>query len=210
MKKAYPENSFQHIFWQQQKEATSRPGRGMRWHPLMIKWCIYLRHHSNKGYETLRESGCIRLPSQRTLRDYSNCFKATAGFSTEIDCQLVQAAQVETCHDWQKLVILLLDEMHIKENLVYDKYTGSVIGFANLGDISNHLLAFEQSVKGNCDAMNSVAKTMMVFMIRGLFTTLRFPYAQFPCAKVSGNLLFHPFWEAVYRLERMGLKVSYL
>ena len=36
----FPPGSFQHIFWQQQKEAASRSGkekRGMHWHPLMIK-----------------------------------------------------------------------------------------------------------------------------------------------------------------------------
>jgi len=206
VKQAYPEGSFQHIFWKQQKEAASRPGKGMRWHPMMIKWCIYLRHQSSKAYETLRESGCIRLPSQRTLRDYTNCVKAASGFSAAVDHQLMQAVNIASCPDWHKLVILLLDEMYIKEDLVYNKYTGSVVGFANLGDVNNHLLAFERSVESDGDVENVLTKMMMV---RGLFTAVRFPYAQFPCEQVTGDLLFHPFWEAVYRLERMGLKVSY-
>lgn len=79
VKKSFPENSFQSIFWEQQKQASQRSSKGMRWHPLFIKWCIYLRHQSSKAYETLRDSGCISLPSQRTLRDYTNCVKATAG-----------------------------------------------------------------------------------------------------------------------------------
>lgn len=53
----------------------------------------------------------------------------------------------------------------------------------------------------------SLAKTMFVFMVRGVFSSLKFPYLQLPCATVSGDLLFDPFWEAVYRLERMGLEV---
>ena len=41
-------NSFQRIFWQQQVLAASKQdARGMRWHPLMIKWCIYLRYLSS-------------------------------------------------------------------------------------------------------------------------------------------------------------------
>lgn len=79
VKKSFSENSFQSIFWEQQKQASQRSSKGMRWHPLFIKWCIYLRHQSSKAYETLRDSGCISLPSQRTLRDYTNCVKATAG-----------------------------------------------------------------------------------------------------------------------------------
>ena len=99
-------------------------------------------------------------------------------------------------------------KMHIKEDLAYDKHTGKMIGFTNLGDINNHLLAFERSIEENKDEENVLAKSMMVFMVRGLFTPLRFTYVQFPCSKVTGDLLFHPFWPAVYRLERMGLKVS--
>ncbi len=45
---------------------------------------------------------------------------------------------------------------------------------------------------------------MMVFMVRGLFSSLKFPYAQFPCVDLSGDLLYDPFWEAV---RNCGLKV---
>ena len=60
------------IFWDQQKMAVSTSASGMRWHPLMIKWCLHLCHFSSSGYEALRKSGCISLPSQRTLRDYTH------------------------------------------------------------------------------------------------------------------------------------------
>ena len=109
----------------------------------------------------------------------------------------MQAANLTSCPEWHKLVILLLDEMHIREDLVYDKHTGKMIGFTNLGDINNHLLAFEHSMEGNKHEENVLAKSMMVFMVRGLFTPLRFTYVQFPCSKVTGDLLFHPFWQAV-------------
>ena len=55
LKDAQP-GTFQHIFWQQQKQAATRDKRGMRWHPAMIKWCLYLRHQSSQAYNTLRES----------------------------------------------------------------------------------------------------------------------------------------------------------
>ena len=45
-------------------------------------------------------------------------------------------------------------------------------------------------------------------MVKGLFTSLKFPYVHFPCVDISGEMLFDPFWKAVYRLERMGFKVS--
>ena len=33
-----------------------------------------------------------------------------------------------------------IDEMYIKEDLVYDKYTGALVGFTNLGETNEHLL----------------------------------------------------------------------
>ena len=199
--------SFKWVFWQQQMEASSKTdSRGMRWHPLMIKWCIYLRHQSQAAYETLRQSKCVSLPSQRTLRDYTHHVKATNGFSAEVDRQLCQAANLKSSTTIDQYVILLLDEMHIKESLVFDKHTGDLIGFTDLGDINSHLLALEQSLNDS-KSHSSLASTVMTFMVRGLFSHLRFPYAYFPCHNITGDLLYDPFWEAVYRLERCGFKV---
>uniref|UniRef100_A0A1X7UPQ6 Uncharacterized protein n=1 Tax=Amphimedon queenslandica TaxID=400682 RepID=A0A1X7UPQ6_AMPQE len=42
-----PDDSFQSIFWRQQREAAEKHPKAMRWHPLMIQWCLYLRHISS-------------------------------------------------------------------------------------------------------------------------------------------------------------------
>lgn len=210
----YPEDSFPHIFWKTQRDNISKEGKlknGVRWHPLMIKWCLYLKHQSSKAYETLRQSG-LSLPSQRTLRDYSNAVKAEAGFSLEVDRQILDAAKLSTSPDYHRLVILLIDEMHVKEDLVYNKHSGRLVGFVDLGEVNNHLASFERSLYCEDDDANrftgpTLAKSVVAFMVRGLFTKLRFPYAQFPCANLSGEQMFFPFWECVARLERMGFKV---
>ena len=52
--KQFPSDSFAYIFWQQQlKAATSPNSRGMHWHPLMIKWTLYLQYQSAGAYETI-------------------------------------------------------------------------------------------------------------------------------------------------------------
>ena len=120
---------FQKIFWKQQALASSNEdSRGMRWHPLMIKWCIYLRAHSQGAYETLRQSKCIQLPSQRTLRDYTHHLKPGPGFSAGVDSQLQSAVNIDKCEEREKYVLLLLDEMHVKQDLVYNKNTGDLHG----------------------------------------------------------------------------------
>ena len=74
-----------------------------------------------------------------------------------------------------KYVILLLDEMHIKESLVYDKHTGDLIGFTDLGEINSHLLALQQSLTDS-KSFSSIASTVMTFMVRGLFSHLHIHY----------------------------------
>lgn len=191
---ALPEDSFRKLFWEQQQAALSKKKTAMRWHPLMIKWCLYLRHLSGKAYEGLRQSGCLQLPSQRTLRDYSNCVKAGPGFPKEVDEQFLSAARFSSSPEWHALVGLILDEMHVREDLVYDKHSGRLIGFVDLGDVNNQLLAFEESIEQENNSNSPVlANSMFTFMVKGLFTSFRHVYANFPCSSLKGDLLFQPF-----------------
>ena len=162
---------------------------------------------SSGAYEQLKSSGLLHLPSQRTLRDYTHYIQANTGFSTNVDRLLMETAKVTTCPDREKCTLLLLDEMHIREDLVFDKHSRALIGFTSLGDITDHLIKFEESLTEDKLPKPKLAKTMMVFMVRGLFSSLQFPYAQFPCSDLSGDLLYDPFWEAVRRIENCGFKV---
>ena len=75
----------------------------------------------------VKESGVIKLPSQRTLRDYTHHIHAGVGFSTETDRHLMTAARMGEAPEREKYVLLVMDEMHIKEDIVYDKHTGRKI-----------------------------------------------------------------------------------
>lgn len=121
----------------------------------------------------------------------------------------MKAAEVETCPEWNKCILILLDEQHVREDLVYDKHSGEYIVYTNLGSINSHLDAFEQALfPSSEDPLPALAKTIMVFMVWGLFSKLQFAYAQFPCNQVRGDKLYDPFWEAVCRIEMCGLKVN--
>ena len=88
----------------------------------MIRWCLYLRHLSSSAYEMFRETGVVKLPSQRTLRDYTYIAKASAGFSRDVDAHILHEARLESRPEYEKHVILLMDEMHIREDLVYNHH----------------------------------------------------------------------------------------
>ncbi len=49
--------------------------------------------------------------------------------------------------------------------------------------------------------------SLLVIMVRGLFTKLQYPFAPFPSRKLTGDQMVDPFWEAVYHIERCTLKV---
>ena len=114
---SYPEGSFQRLFWEEQTKASGVVNpRARRWHPLFIKWCLYLRHLSGKAYELVRDSGCVQLLSQRTLRDYTHHISTSIGFSVQVDEMLLDVANLE--QDINRYVFLIMDEVHIKQDLV--------------------------------------------------------------------------------------------
>ena len=115
---------------------------------------------------------------------------------------------VDLSEERNRQVASVLDEVHVKDDLVYDKHQGNLIGFTNLGEINNHFLQFENLLCGEEPThQQQLATSMVVLMVRTLFFKLNFPYAQFACSNLSGDLLVDPVWEATFRLERMGFCV---
>ena len=86
--------------------------------------------------------------------------------------------------------------MKIKEGLIYNKISGEIVGFTNIGDINQELLRLEQE-----SDHPTVAKQILVLMVRGLLFKLEFPYAHFGTRNLSGDLIYPIVWEAVRRLE---------
>lgn len=55
---------------------------------------------------------------------------ADAGFSAEVDQQLLQAANLLRSPSYHAgLAVLLLDEMHVREDLVFNKHSAGKIGW---------------------------------------------------------------------------------
>ena len=63
-------------------------------------------------------------------------YSSDIGFSSSVDQQLMEAANVVSCPERDKYIIIILDEMHIREDLVYDKHTGIVHSNMHLNNIN--------------------------------------------------------------------------
>ena len=203
VKASHPEGSFTRIFWEEQLKAASVGNmKQIRWHPVMIKFCLNLKLLSTSAYHSLRTSGFMKLPSERTLRDYTHHFVSKAGFQEEVDDQLLAEIKQLNLPDSRRYVAILIDEMKIKEGLVYNKYSGEIIGFTKLSDVNDQLNRLEQG-----DSSPVIAKQVLVVMVRGIMCKLEFPYAHFGSCGVTADYLYPIIWETVRRLEANEIKV---
>lgn len=65
--------------------------------------------------------------------------------------------------------------------------------------INGHLLNFEQSFEGSNESSvdRHIATHILVFMIRGVNSFFKFPYAQFPVVILTGETLFPIVWQCI-------------
>ena len=182
---------FMNLFWQEQKKILSASTTGVKYHPMIVRFCLSLAAKSPSCYEELRKSKILRLPSQRTLRDYRNCIRPRTGFHEDVIEELI--VQSQSYFDVQRYVVLLFDEMKITSNLVFDKFTGELIGFVDLGDPDVNFASLEKA--------DNLASHALVFMVRGVSTELKFSLAYFATDGITSCQLMPLFWEAIGILE---------
>ena len=91
---------------------------------MIIRYCLGLAAKSPAAYDEIRfddkdNSGFVILPSRRRLRDYKNYIRPQQGFNNW-DCSPVKNNYPKSFR-YEKYCIILMDEMKIQENLVWDK-----------------------------------------------------------------------------------------
>ena len=151
--KADTVSPFMKLFWEQQREVIGK-GTGLRYHPMIIRFCLSLAAKSASAYDELHLSNVSTLPTRRTLRDYKNAVKPGSGFNHQVIDELTKIASgLKGC---QRYVVLSFDEMKIKENLVYDKYSGQLVGYVDLGDPETNYASFKDH--------DSLATHVLVFL----------------------------------------------
>jgi len=180
------------FFWEEQQKYLKSSSTGIRYHPAIIRYCLSLSAKSSSAYEDLRYNeksgtGFLILPSRRRLRDYKNYIRPKQGFNSEIVNELL--IKTTNFSEAEKHIVLLLDEMKIQENLVWDKHTGELIGYVDLGD--------QQLNYATVKNVESIASHVLVFLIRSIVNPLKFTLANFATTGATSVQLFPLFWKAV-------------
>ena len=206
----FQEDTPQGLLWQQQKEQLNKKdSRGMRWHPLVIRWCLSIYYTSASAYAQLssKKINFLRLPHVNTLKKYAQFTTADSGFNPDIIKRLIEEAKVESLKPFQRNVVLSYDEMQIKSQLVYKKSTGQMIGFTEMCDIKDNV---EECCKENSslsEIKRDFATHVIVYMVRGIFTNLTYPFGYFASAGFTSAQLYPCTLEATRILESIGLLV---
>ena len=81
---------FMKLFWEQQQKYLSYSNQcSIRFHPLIIKFCLALTAKLQSAYEEIRfdrakGTGIVVLSSRRILRDYKNYIRPEGGFNSKV------------------------------------------------------------------------------------------------------------------------------
>ena len=179
------------FFWEQQINFLKSEKFGRRYHPQIIRFALSLHATSPAAYRQITESKVLILPSERVLRDYKNYFKPKAGINLENIVTLRN--KTSSLSGIQRYMVVVIDEMKIQANLVFDKYSGDLIGFVDLGDpMTNYASLGEEDV---------IATHALAFLVRGMCTDIKHVIVYHFTENVTSYQLMSIFWKVVGTLE---------
>ena len=168
---------------------------------MIIRYCLSLVAKSSSAYEIRYDektgTGFWMLPSRRRLRDYKNYIKPQCGFNSGIVNELRN--KIKSFSENEKFVVLLMNEMKIQENLVWDKHSGELIGYVDLGDVNLNYATLSK--------VEEIATHVLVFLIRSIVNPLKFSLANFATTGATATQMFPLLWKAISICEMNMLKV---
>lgn len=97
-----------------------------------FKNIIILHYRSPSGYKYLREQNILPLPCVTTLRKYLLAVKIGCGFDADFFKLLKKKFENKT--EYQKKMILVFDEIFLKESITVNTRTLSYLGLEDFGE----------------------------------------------------------------------------
>lgn len=203
----------QGLLWEQQKHLSKlKTSKGMRWHPLIIRWCLSIFFTSPAAYRQIsnKSLGFLHLPHINTLKKYAKFTTAKAAFNIDIVSRLIEESKISEAEEYEKEVCICFDEMQIKSDLVYQKSSGKLIGFTAMGELNDEfqeLNSYLESENDQFEVNRPVSNHVLVLLVRGIFTSLTYPLAYFGSSGATASQLYPCLIEATRILEGIGFKV---
>ena len=107
---------FMKFFWKEQQKYLKSLSNGIRYHPMIIRYCLSLASKSVAPYDEIQYDAnkCtefVILPSRRGLRDYLNYAKPRQGFNQELIQEL--SSKMKDFSERENVLVILSEEMKI-------------------------------------------------------------------------------------------------
>lgn len=198
----------QSVFMQQQIKASQKKNMcGMRWHPTMIRFALSLHQTSAAAYHLIQNTGMIKLPSSRTLFEYSHAYPVEEGLNKTVLKSVAERTKAFT-EKHKKKYVLMADEMHISQNLIFQNSTGRMIGYTALDTVEREVRQLEHLID-DCEKEfeETLASKALVFMVKGVSNGIKEVVATYFVGNLSANQLYMWTWEVIGALERCGMEV---
>lgn len=191
-------DEFLEILLRDQAKALNTPAKQMRWHPLVIQWCLKMYCKSHSMYNDMRLSGGLKLPSGRTLSDYRNFNAPKSGWHSSTLQAMKNRFDKMKAPKHAKLGGLFFDEVKIKEGLVFDSSTWELVGFTDIKD---------DNFESGTSVKSEIATHVLQFFFRSTFFKFDFPCAYFLTKGATSLQINRVFWLGVSMLHSYGFQV---
>ena len=195
------------IFLQQQVKASQKANmKGMRWHPTMIRFALSIYLTSPTAYETARDTGMVKLPCRRTLFDYSHAKSINDGIDQVVLDDLEE--RVKNVTKQRRYHVLMADEMHVCQNLVFQKSSGKLIGYTNLHEVDKEVKIFEQHLDNpEKEFQELLVSKALVYMVKGVAIGTKEVIATYGVDSPSVEQMTTWTWQVIGALERSGIPI---
>ena len=169
---------------------------------MIIRLCLSLASKSASAYDDIQYDeksgiGILILPSRCRPRDYKNYIRRERSFDKNIINELKN--KVKNFSYNEKFFVILMDEIKIQSNLVWDKHTEELVRYVDLGDAELNYAILEKT--------DNIATHILALLIRSIVNPFKFVLANFATPGASASQMFSFLWKVNSICELNSLKV---
>ncbi|XP_040071857.1 uncharacterized protein LOC120844250 [Ixodes scapularis] len=166
------------------------------WTEMTVRHAVILRNLSTRAYEHMRTEGILRLPCRSTLERFMGSSRGEVGV-TDLVKQRLRAELSSYTSSQSRTSSLIIDEMRVKQRLLYVKQRDAFIGEVDYG----------QGVPVETTDEPVLANSLLCFILSGLSTSFRIPVAYFFTKNCKGRELHLLMRQVLKEVEAVGFVV---
>ncbi|KAH8009746.1 hypothetical protein HPB51_019057 [Rhipicephalus microplus] len=172
------------------------------WSEVTVRHAVVLRNLSARAYEHIRSSGLLRLPCRSTLERFFGSSRNEVGV-TDLIKQRLSAELASHASSQSQTCSLIVDEMRVKQRLLYLKQRDAFVGEVDYGD------CLPQKQPGKPEEP-VLANSLLCFILSGLSTRYKIPVAYFFTRNCTGENLHQIMMNVLKEVESIGFRIVWI